>query len=181
MHGEIGYLNQIEMEEIIMEKRRLYAAYGSNMNLEQMSRRCKTAKVVGCGLIEGYTLIFKGMPNNAYATIEPVEERHIKYGCTKVVIWELQESDEQALDIYEGYPRFYKKKKVKVKTFEGGDIEDVMVYIMNEDLCREVNLPSDAYYQIIKAGYFQNDLSGSSLMIAYGKANKVVRVRGVTK
>lgn len=51
-----------------MEKRRLYAAYGSNMNIEQMARRCPTARVVGKGVIKGYELVFRGLPNNAYAT-----------------------------------------------------------------------------------------------------------------
>ena len=36
-----------------MEKRKKYIAYGSNLNLEQMARRCPTAKVIGAGTKEG--------------------------------------------------------------------------------------------------------------------------------
>ena len=33
---------------------KLYVAYGSNLNKEQMRYRCPTAKFVGTGIIEGY-------------------------------------------------------------------------------------------------------------------------------
>ena len=39
---------------------KLYVAYGSNLNKEQMRYRCPTAKFVGTGIIEGYELQFKG-------------------------------------------------------------------------------------------------------------------------
>ena len=35
-----------------------YLAYGSNLNLEQMSRRCPTARVVGKAQLENYRLAF---------------------------------------------------------------------------------------------------------------------------
>ncbi|MBC8581046.1 gamma-glutamylcyclotransferase family protein [Zhenhengia yiwuensis] len=159
-----------------MKKRRLYAAYGSNMNLEQMARRCPTAKVIKYGFIEGYKLIFRGAPNNAYATIEPTEVED-RYGATKVVVWEVQESDEQALDRYEGYPVFYRKEYMQVHTFEDEYIDDVMVYVMNEDLRKEVNLPSQQYYEIIRKGYGQNNLGVNLLTIAYSRTAKVVEAR----
>lgn len=41
-----------------MEKRKKYIAYGSNLNLEQMARRCPTAKVIGAGEIRDHELLF---------------------------------------------------------------------------------------------------------------------------
>ena len=38
---------------------KLYVAYGSNLNLEQMARRCPTAKVVGIGVLKDYQLTFR--------------------------------------------------------------------------------------------------------------------------
>ena len=35
-------------------KKRLYTAYGSNLNLSQMAMRCPTAKLVGMGTILVY-------------------------------------------------------------------------------------------------------------------------------
>lgn len=159
-----------------MKKRRLYAAYGSNMNLEQMARRCPTAKVANYGFIEGYKLIFRGAPNNAYATIEPTEVED-RYGATKVVVWEVQESDEQALDKYEGYPVFYRKEHLQVHTFEDEYIDDVMVYVMNEELCKEINIPSPQYYQTIRKGYAQNNLGVNLLTLAYSRTAKAVEAR----
>ena len=43
-----------------MEKRKKYIAYGSNLNLEQMARRCPTAKVIGAGEIRDHELLFRG-------------------------------------------------------------------------------------------------------------------------
>lgn len=36
----------------------LYISYGSNMNIEQMSRRCPHTKVVGNGKLYGWKLVF---------------------------------------------------------------------------------------------------------------------------
>ena len=36
----------------------LYFAYGSNIDLEQMARRCPAAQVVGPGILENYELAF---------------------------------------------------------------------------------------------------------------------------
>ena len=52
---------------------KLYVAYGSNLNKEQMRYRCPTAKFVGTGIIEGYELQFKGALHGACATIAPKE------------------------------------------------------------------------------------------------------------
>ena len=43
------------------EKGRLYIAYGSNLNLPQMERRCPGASVVGTSEVKGYELLFRGM------------------------------------------------------------------------------------------------------------------------
>ena len=82
--------------------KRLYVAYGSNLNVEQMKYRCQTAKVYGKGMLHGFRLLFKGGRENAYLTIEPFEG-----GKVPVVIWDIKRKDEIALDRYEGYPSFY--------------------------------------------------------------------------
>ena len=47
-----------------------YIAYGSNLNLEQMARRCPTAKVVGSTTLKNYRLMFRGGSHTAVATVE---------------------------------------------------------------------------------------------------------------
>lgn len=40
-----------------MEYRRLYIAYGSNINLEQMANRCPNSKVIGKEMLKGYGFV----------------------------------------------------------------------------------------------------------------------------
>ena len=127
-----------------MEKRKKYIAYGSNLNLEQMARRCPTAKVVGKGEIKDYELLFRGYRTSAVATVEP------KAGSSvPVLIWELGPEDEESLDIYEGYPRLYGKVELEVQTEDG--CEFIMAYTMNEG--HEIGKPSMYYLETIKTGY----------------------------
>lgn len=84
--------------------RKHYVAYGSNMNLEQMSERCPTAKLVGVGEIPGYRLQFNGV-----ATIVPEAG-----GSVPALIWSIRTTDEDHLDIYEGFPHLYRKEQVTV-------------------------------------------------------------------
>jgi len=131
------------------EEKRLNIAYGSNLNLKQMAMRCPTAKVYGKGTLKGYRLLFKGQVDNAYCTVEKK-----KGGKVPVIVWELQPEDERALDYYEGYPRFYEKKDVKV-TLEDGKTITAMVYIMTDKVLDRIhlNLPSKTYLDIVIEGY----------------------------
>ena len=78
-------------------RNKLYLAYGSNLNLEQMANRCPTAKVVGNSKINGYRLLFRGAHAGAVATIEPFKGESVP-----VLAWEITPADEAALDRYEG-------------------------------------------------------------------------------
>lgn len=121
----------------------LYLAYGSNLNLEQMAYRCKTAKVLGSAILFGYQLLFRG-DSSAVATIEK-----LKSGMVPVLIWELEPEDEAALDSYEGYPTFYRKEYIKVQFINKW--VRVMAYIMNDG--HQLGCPSEYYYDLILQGY----------------------------
>ena len=129
-----------------MEKRKKYIAYGSNLNLEQMARRCPTAKVIGAGEIRDHELLFRGCPKSAVATVEPK-----KGAGVPVLIWEIGPEDERNLDIYEGYPRLYGKVNLEVQTEEGS--ESIMAYTMNEG--HEIGMPSVPYLETITTGYLE--------------------------
>lgn len=126
-----------------MEKR-LYVAYGRNLNILQMKQRCPTAKLCGTGTVENYQLQFKGRPQSAFATISPKEGSSVP-----VAVWELQPRDERALDLYEGYPSHYFKRDIPVQ-LDGKEVVG-MAYIM--DLKMDHGLPSLAYYQTVQEGY----------------------------
>ncbi|UWG97488.1 gamma-glutamylcyclotransferase [Dehalobacter sp. DCM] len=127
-----------------MKAETLYIAYGSNLNLPQMSFRCPTAKVVGTSEIKDYELLFRGGWKSSVATVEP-----LKGSSVPVLLWKLKERDLQALDRYEGYPSFYRKEilpvELKSKTIPA------MVYIMNDG--HPLGSPSDYYLDTIMEGY----------------------------
>ena len=128
-----------------MSEKKYYIAYGSNLSVDQMALRCPDAKVVGCGILYGWQLLFKGC-----ATIERNPEKN-----TPVLIWEISSRDEKRLDAYEDYPRYYYKQELEVETFpmDGGAPDNLtaMVYIMTEGF--ECGDPSQYYYSILEDGY----------------------------
>lgn len=128
-----------------MDKRnKLYIAYGSNLNREQMADRCPTARVLGASMMDGWRLLFRGARENAVATVEPCQG-----GSVPVLVWEITPADEAALDRYEGWPFFYRKELVEV-TLDDKTVS-AMVYIMNEG--RPLGQPSCYYYSVILEGY----------------------------
>lgn len=125
-----------------------YIAYGSNMNVEQMSRRCPNAKPIGKTVLQNYKLVFKGV-----ADIEKSESEEVP-----VVVWEITKECEKALDIYEGYPRLYRKEYVPILI--NGKTELAMVYVMNYAKGAK---PSEYYYNVIKQGYKDFDINTAPL------------------
>lgn len=140
-----------------MAEERLYFAYGSNINLDQMAHRCPNAQVVGPVVLEDYKLLFRSNSNrNGVATIRPHKGRKV-HG----LLWKITPECERALDVYEGFPRLYNKQDVIVRDNSGREIT-VMAYVMT-DLCKEPAMPSSYYYNGIMAGYRQNGLPVSAL------------------
>lgn len=123
---------------------RIYLAYGSNLNLEQMAWRCPYARVLGPVEVRDYQLLFRGGNGGSVATIEPSEGNSVP-----ALLWEITPRDEEALDRYEGWPHLYRKEEITI-TFGGKDIQ-VMVYIMNEG--PPLGLPSHSYLGTILEGY----------------------------
>lgn len=134
---------------------KLYVAYGSNLNKEQMARRCPTAKIYGTGFLNNWELIYRGSKTGAYATI-----RRKKGSKVPVAVWKIEALDEQSLDIYEGYPRFYLKRNIMVSLPAG--LKKAMVYIM--DPMRLPSAPSPHYIDTIYKGYTDFGLDYQYLM-----------------
>ena len=127
--------------------KKLYVAYGSNLHLNQMYHRCPDAKVYGSGVLKNHSLTFWGNWNrNGVATILPGAGTDVPVG-----IWEISERDEKNLDVYEGWPRLYRKEDIEV-VMEDGSVVTAMVYIMNKGHMYPTQ-PSDYYYDTIANGY----------------------------
>ncbi|MCC0567355.1 gamma-glutamylcyclotransferase [Brevibacillus borstelensis] len=149
-----------------MNNRKLYAAYGSNLNIDQMKRRCPESFVVGSGLIEDYELEFR-----YFANIIQSPGHHVP-----VIIWSISQKDERALDHYEGVANgLYYKETLKVRLDgedENGHVSeiDAMAYVMDTAENRPTQAPSLSYYEIVRQGYLQNDLEIRPLAVAAIKA-----------
>lgn len=123
---------------------KLYIAYGSNLHLEQMAKRCPYAVPIGPADLEGFRLLFRGGNECSVATVEPQEGSSVP-----VLVWEITPRCEEALDYYEGWPRLYRKETVAV-CFQGKPVE-AMVYIMNDG--RPFGSPGAFYLNTIAEGY----------------------------
>ena len=100
-----------------------YIAYGSNMVEEQMAFRCPNARLLGTGWLPNHRLEFY-----LHATVERSRARGAR---VPVAVWEIDAEDEQNLDYYEGFPKYYTKHKRTVQMDDGSQIEG-MVYIGGE-------------------------------------------------
>jgi len=130
---------------------RFVLAYGSNLNLERMKRRCPSCKVVGTAELPGYRLLFKKSMTGAYATIEQDANWTVP-----VVVYRISAADELRLDRFEGCPGYYYKHDfmLSVKRTNGRKTRELCAaYIMHE--CRMLGKPSMEYFKLLDAGYAQ--------------------------
>ena len=96
-----------------MEK--FYLAYGSNLNLRDMSYRCKNDIPISSTVLTNYILAYKGASDGCvYLTIEPSKDDSI----VPVWIFNISFFDEFVLNKYEGYPKLYYKEYLSINTEE---------------------------------------------------------------
>lgn len=133
-----------------MKNKKLYVAYGSNLNVEQMAHRCPDATVAGTGILKNHRLQFWGWTGHGVATVTQ------KSGsAVPVALWEISEADERNLDSYEGFPYLYRKENIEV-LLDTGETVTAMVYLMNKKYRGEKispAAPSDGYLSTILQGY----------------------------
>lgn len=146
-----------------IRNKRLYIAYGSNLNLEQMEHRCPTAEVVGKAVLQNWRLRFRGDYQSAVATIERGKGFRVP-----VLVWRLQPKDELALDHYEGFPFFYRKETLQITVNQCRAY--AMVYIMNETR-HPYGTPSSGYLATIREGY---ENAGFDIQILDNAAKEMV-------
>ena len=139
-----------------------YFAYGSNLNLEQIKHRCKDVIKVGSVILKGYELEFR-----YYLTIKENKNSEVPLG-----IFKISSDDELNLDIYEGYPRFYRKEELSID-FNDEKITGI-IYIMNENT-RKTIPPSQTYLNTCLKGYQDFDFDEKYLRLAYKNSLSEVR------
>ncbi|MDR2163275.1 MAG: gamma-glutamylcyclotransferase [Clostridiales Family XIII bacterium] len=148
-----------------MSESKIYAAYGSNLNVRQMRMRCPYSRLVCTGFIDKYELQFKGSSVNAHATIGAAGNAK-----AHVALWEITDIDELNLDRYEGFPHYYYKEDLTV-TLESGEEIGAMAYIMDQSA--HFGVPSVSYLSTLIRGYEDCGLDMSYLRNALESSMKM--------
>ena len=115
-----------------------YFAYGSNLNLFQMKKRCKDSVFIKKINLKDFRLTFRSQYRAA--DIEPKKNSIVPGG-----LFEISKSDEKKLDIYEDYPILYKKYYF----LHYG--KRVMTYTMVKKT--SFRFPTERYLNVVKRGY----------------------------
>ena len=116
----------------------LYFAYGSNLHHFQMKRRCKDSIFLKKINLKDFKLTFRS--KYRAADIEK-KSKSIVQGA----LFEISKSDEKKLDLYEDFPKLYKK------IFFSYYKKNVMAYIMSKKT--KFRYPTERYLNTIKQGY----------------------------
>lgn len=118
----------------------LMFAYGSNLNVDQMARRCPAAEPIGRLKLQDWRLVFRGV-----ADVIP-EPGAVCYGG----VWRITPACEEALDRYEGVDSgLYTREWIPIKPGKHGETA-MLVYCMTST---GIMPPSAGYLQCIKDGY----------------------------
>ncbi len=105
-------------------EQRLYFAYGSNMEQEQMNRRCRSHQLAGNARLDGYRFRING---RGVATIVP-EDGAVVHGLA----WSISRQDEAGLDVCEGVAGgLYRKEHVEI-ILADGDRAMALVYVASD-------------------------------------------------
>ena len=116
----------------------LYFAYGSNLNLFQMKRRCKDSFFLKKYNLKDFRLTFRSIYRAA--DIEKKKNSIVPGG-----VFEISKSDEKKLDLYEDFPILYKKIYIKYYS------KLMMTYTMVKK--SEFRYPTERYFNVVKQGY----------------------------
>lgn len=133
-------------------ERRLYFAYGSNMDKAQMALRCPDATVIGVARLSRHRFIIN---NRGVASVSRVEA-----GATYGLLWSISETDESRLDRYEGVGKgFYRKMTLSVAVQENQAM-DALVYVASSN---EHGKPRAGYLERILRAAIEHRLPAASI------------------
>ena len=116
----------------------LYFAYGSNLNHFQMKRRCKDSVFLKKINLKNFRLTFRSKYRAA-----DIERK--KNSIVPGALFEISKSDEKKLDLYEDFPKLYKKFYFFYYK------KKIMTYTMVKKT--SFRFPTERYLNVIKEGY----------------------------
>lgn len=142
--------------------RHYYFAYGMNTNLDSMAQRCPGAVCLGVGYLMGYTFVFR-----VHADVELADPTEYVVG----VLWQLNDDDLDSLDALEGFPYYYLRCKAWVSNYELGTVK-AWIYTMADQ--RYISKPADAYVNMCREGYNQNNVNTCQIDHALEMLNETI-------
>ena len=116
----------------------LYFAYGAHVNVRNLTRVARAARVVGPAWLPAHRLVFKTF---AAVIADPVSR-------VPGVLYEVTPSDLRALDRYEDVPALYRRAEIAVETDDGA--KAAFIYLREGG---EIAPPDVDYFNIIARGY----------------------------
>jgi hypothetical protein len=129
----------------------LYFAYGANLNLTTMGKRCPSAVPLKVTTLTGWKMVFHGA-----ADIIPAPR-----SCVYGALYRITPADKAALDRYEGVERGV---YTDILFADGGNT--IFAYHMDCEITEKLSPPTEKYLRIIRQGYLDWKLPDEQLQQA---------------
>ncbi|MEM4332153.1 MAG: gamma-glutamylcyclotransferase family protein [Candidatus Micrarchaeia archaeon] len=125
---------------------KFYFAYGSNMNLGQMRKRCHGATFITKAKLFGYKFVYDGNSITSRGAVANIVES--TGDIVEGAIFEIDDKCEKALDWYEGFPTAYQKKNIEC-IGDDGNIYHAFAYLRAP---LKIGKPSENYKNVVLEG-----------------------------
>jgi len=140
-----GYPEPLFLDDIDEEEKAYYFAYGSNMDETQMGKRCSDSQLEGKALLPGYRLVFNRESSGWGCGVADIvlDDQTEVWG----LLYEVTDNDLKQLDYYEGAPKLYVRKKIKVLDASNNEINANTYEVVKKN---GFIPPSEEYLGILK-------------------------------
>lgn len=144
----------------------LYFAYGSNLDYDQMRERCPTARFFARATLPRYDLVFRGASmrwGGAVASLRASKTRN-----TSGILYVMRPADLNALDRFEGHPRYY-RRRLRTVVDEHGTRWPAHVYFLPAKRAPQ-GMPGREYLAVMATAYGEHGFDVRALKRAVRRA-----------
>jgi gamma-glutamylcyclotransferase (GGCT)/AIG2-like uncharacterized protein YtfP len=138
---------------------RLMLAFGANTQHDHMRHRCPGAKFIGVVDLFNHALVFRGVA-------DVIRRQGSKVECA---LWTITQSDEAALDRFEGVPHMYRKMYATL-TING--VQHRALYYQMTGARRDQHEPPQSYEQCLRDGYEHCGMDPKQIDLAIREAKR---------
>ena len=135
----------------------IYFAYGSNMNPDRLKERIDKFNNPIPAILYDYEFFYgkrTGRPGRGFATIREKED-----SIVKGIAFTIDEQAVKWLDYFEGVPKHYYKKEIRIQNVLNNKFFSAYTYISPPEMTSDYLRPFEDYKKHIDIGLiFRNDL-----------------------